>query len=140
MFNLKEVSVTASVSKNYQKAEITMTATVENEEDINALKTVCKEHAVQLLESLPVSEAPKAPSQRPFSAKTDTELAKEPAGQNFNKGGRSVVNQQASQPAGVRPASEAQINYLKSKFGYTGNTNISFAEADYLLKKYKGEI
>lgn len=49
---LKEITITASYSKNYQKGEFTATATVESLQDIEELKELCRKNARDILESV----------------------------------------------------------------------------------------
>jgi hypothetical protein len=133
MYQLKEVTVTASVSKNYQKAEVTMTAEIEDQNDLESLKQLVRDNALSLLDTLPVKEEKvEAPVQKPTYT----------APKANNTGNRTYQPrpQQNNQPQSeVRMASEKQLAYLRS-FGYSGDGNLTFQQADTLLKQYKHEL
>lgn len=135
MFEIKEITVTASCSKNYQKAEFSMTATVECDEDIAAVKSLCTQHALQLLETLPIKEEPKQvqPTTQQKPNQYQAPRVQPVQNQGFNPQPRQQYQSNQYQ---VKPVSEAQIKYLKG-LGYQGPIPQSWNEANTILQQLK---
>ena len=134
MFEIKEITVNCAVSKNYQKAEFSMTATVECDEDIAAVKNMCTQHALELLETLPIKEEPK--QVQPTTQQKPNNQFQAPRVQPVQNQG--YAPRQQYQNNTPRMASEKQLNYLRS-FGWNGNPNITWDQANQLLQQYKAQ-
>lgn len=138
MLEIKEITVNCAVSRNYQKCEFSMTATVECDEDIQTVKEMCRVNALQMLDNLPSQEQPKQPVQTSVQKPQyqAPRVNQQPVqNQGFNPQPRQQYSNNQYQ---VKPVSEAQIKYLKG-LGYNGPIPQSWNEANQILQQLKAE-
>ena len=149
---INEVTVNATASKNYQKVEISIAASIENEHDIDTLQTLAIRKALKGINELtsdnieepkvnttvhptPVQSPvrresyPTAPVQRPT---TPSYYANAPQSQPYSP--QNVVQQ-----PGVKMASEKQIQLLRKFHVQCDYNNLTAAQANELIKSVMGD-
>ena len=148
---INEVTVNATASKNYQKVEISIAASIENEHDIDTLQTLAIRKALKGINELtgdnieepkvnttvqtpaqpPVQRSayPTTPVQRPT---TPNYYANAPQNQPYSP--QNVVQQ-----PGVKMASEKQIQLLRKFHVQCDFNNLTAAQANNLIQGVMSE-
>lgn len=128
---IKETTITVAVSKNYQKAEFSITAEVDSQEDIEKLKASCIKNAIDSLEKLPKEFLEnKKPSYEPISSTATgyQTIQTTPI--------KAVQRKEAYHQKQVKQTSEAQENYIRG-LGYSGPIPSEWDEANKLIQQLK---
>jgi hypothetical protein len=147
--NIKEITVTATATKQYNKFEVSLTAEIIDDNDFETLKNIAINKALSGVDQLvnnsnpsevevkttpvqpPVqrSSYPTAPVQRPA---VPNYYANAPQNQPYSP--QNVVQQ-----PGVKMASEKQIQLLRKLHVQCDYNNLTAAQANDLIKSVMGD-
>lgn len=135
---INQITITAEASKAYQKYCVALTAEDLQEGDIEYLKNMAIAEAVKGIDELAghIEVKPEIKvTQQPIQQRPQYQAPRvnQPV---QNQGFAPQARQQYSNAP--RRASEKQINYLRS-FGWNGDPNITWDQANQLLMQYKAQ-
>lgn len=142
---INNVTVNATASKNFQKVEISIAASIENEKDIDTLQSLAIRKALRGINELTgdTNEEPKVnttvqPIQTPMqrSVYNPTQVQKPAIPSYYANAPQSqpYSPQNVVQQPGVKMASEKQIQLLRKFHVQCDFNNLTAAEASEIIK------
>ena len=149
MLNIKEVNVTASASKNYQKFDVSLTAEITTDQDFEQLKNIAISRALEGIDQLVNNDKPAevevktTPVQPPVRRESyPTQPVQRPSVPNYYSNApqnQPYSPQNVVQQPGVKMASEKQIQLLRKLHVQCDYNNLTAAQANDLIKSVMGD-
>ena len=149
MLNIKEVNVTASASKNYQKIDVSLTAEITTDQGFEQLKNIAISRALEGIDQLVNNDKPAevevktTPVQPPVRRESyPTAPVQRPAVPNYYANApqnQPYSPQNVVQQPGVKMASDKQIQLLRKLHVQCDYNNLTASAASDLIKGVMGD-